>query len=67
MKLDKRSYTLIEVGYGEGKVEFVRGRRVGGMWEVWVRKMRKRIIKSREENVGRRGNNVVLGVLLVFL
>ena len=45
----------------------MRGRRVGGMWEVWVRKMRKRIIKSRAENVGRRGNNVVLGVLLVFL
>ena len=54
----------------------MRGKRVGEMWKVWVRKVKKRAMNSRamlrgsgakRDNVEGNDNNVVFGVLLVFL
>ena len=64
-KLGKKLHDLIETGQSERNVEFVGKKRIGGMWKVWVRKARTRLMKSKgmlmgsdakKENMARKGN-----------
>ena len=60
---------LIEVRYGEGKVEVVRGKRVGEMWKIWVTKVKKRVMNSRGmlRGIGAKRDNVEGTIIMLCL
>ena len=60
---------LIEVKYGEGKVEVVRGKRVGEMWKIWVTKVKKRVMNSRGmlRGIGAKRDNVEGTIIMLCL